>query len=66
MDYQFYMHFESEILYIKSGMGNIPDGFANFCFKKSFIPKLQFLYSIDTCIKYQNSLLELVHCLVSS
>ena len=38
MNYQFYTHFEIKILYIKPGKGNnfIPDGFANFCFEKSF------------------------------
>ena len=31
------------------GTNFIPDGFANFCFKKSFIPKLLFFYSIGAC-----------------
>ena len=31
------------------GTNFIPDGFADFCFKKSFIPKLQFFYFIDVC-----------------
>ena len=48
MNYQFYMHFEIKILYINP-TNFIPDGFANFCFKKSFIPKLPFFYCIDTC-----------------
>ena len=51
MNYQFYTHFEIKILYIKSGTGTnfIPDGFADFCLKKSFIPKLPFFYFIDAC-----------------
>ena len=31
------------------GTNFIPDGFANFCFKKSFIPKLSFFQFIDAC-----------------
>ena len=31
------------------GTNFIPDGFADFCFKKSFIPKLPFFYFIDVC-----------------
>ena len=50
MNYQFYTHFENEnILNQVWGTNFIPDGFANFCFKKSFIPKLQLFYSIDAC-----------------
>ena len=55
MNYQFYTHFEIKVLYIKSGYqvwgrNFNPDGFAYFCFKKSFIPKLPFFYSVCRCV----------------